>query len=49
MPDNKHNQIIQELERRAKEVNYGVITVELKIHEGKIMAGEIIGQRIKLG
>ena len=47
--EDKHKQIIQELERRAGEVKFGCMTVEFKIHEGKIMAGEIIEQKIKLG
>jgi hypothetical protein len=49
MPEDKQDEIIRELKRRAEEVKYGTITVEFKIQDGKIMAGEIIEQKIKLG
>lgn len=45
----KQEKIIAELKRRAQEVRYGSMTIELKIHEGSIMAGEIVEQTIKLG
>jgi len=49
MEENKQEQIIKELKLRAEEMKFGTITAEFKIHEGKIMAGEIIEQKIKLG
>ena len=49
MAEDKEVQIIKELKRRAEEVRFGMIRVEFKIQDGKIMAGEIIEQRIKLG
>jgi len=45
----KSEQIITELKRRAVEVKFGSMTIEIKIQDGKILAGEIIEQRIKLG
>jgi len=45
----KSEQIITELKRRAEEVKFGSMTIEIKIQDGKILAGEIIEQRIKLG
>jgi hypothetical protein len=45
----KQDSIINELKRRACEMRFGTMTVELKIHEGQIMAGEIIEKREKLG
>lgn len=46
----KDEQIIQELKRRAKEdVRFGSITIEFKIQDGKIVAGEKKGDVIKLG
>ena len=49
MPEDKEDKIISELKRRAEEVRFGMLRVEFKIQDGKIMAGEIIEQRIKLG
>jgi len=49
MPENKEEQIIRELKRRAEEVRFGILKIEFKIQDGKIMAGEIIEQHIKLG
>lgn len=49
MAEDKQNQIITELKRRAEEVRFGTMTIQLKIQDGKIMAGEIIEQKIKLG
>lgn len=45
----KEEQIIKELKRRAEEMRFGTLTIELKVHEGKISAGEIIEERRKLG
>jgi hypothetical protein len=47
--EDKQEAIIRELKRRAEEVKYGILKIEFKIQDGKIMAGEIIEQRIKLG
>ena len=47
--EDKDDQIIRELKRRAEEINFGTITVEFKVSEGKIMAGDIIQKREKLG
>ena len=45
----KEESVLKELKRRCEETKFGSITVEFKIHEGKITAGEIIKQNIKLG
>lgn len=46
----KEEIIINELKRRAQEnIRYGIMVVEFKIQDGKIIAGEIIEQKIKLG
>lgn len=46
----KEDQIIMEIKRRAKEeVRHGTIYIELKIQDGKIVAGTIKYQEIKLG
>lgn len=48
--EGKQEEILQELKRRAKEeVRHGTMSVEFKIHEGIIIGGEIVGQKIKLG
>ena len=44
----KQAKIIEELKRHTKEMKFGVLTVEFSISEGKIVAGEIIGERRKL-
>ncbi len=49
MPENKQDAILKELKRRAEEIRFGSLTVEFKIQDGKIMAGEIIEERKKLG
>jgi hypothetical protein len=49
MNEDKQAIIINELKRRAEEIRYGTITVEFKITDGKIMAGDIIHKREKLG
>jgi hypothetical protein len=49
MTEDKEEIIIKELKRRAQEVRFGTITTEFKIHDGRIIAGEIMEQRIKLG
>lgn len=47
--EDKQEIIIRELKRRAEEMRFGSITVEFKIHEGKIMKGDIIEKRETLG
>jgi hypothetical protein len=49
MGEDKEDNILRELKRRAQEIRFGMITVEFKIHEGKIMAGDIIEKKEKLG
>lgn len=49
MPEDKQEQIIKELKRRVEDARFGSMTVEFKFAEGKIMTGEIIEQKIKLG
>ena len=47
--EDKQENIIKELKRRAEEMRFGTITVEFKIHEGKISKGDIIEKRETLG
>ena len=47
--EDKQEQILKELKRRAEEIRFGTITVDFKVSDGKIMAGEIIQKREKLG
>ena len=49
MTDDKQNKILEELLRRSSEMKYGTMVVEFKVQDGKIVAGEIIEQKIKLG
>lgn len=49
MSDNKEETIIRELKRRAEEMRFGSMTVEFKIHEGKLAKGDIIEKRETLG
>jgi hypothetical protein len=49
MTEDKEKVIIEELKRRAQEMRFGNITVEFKISDGRIMAGDIIQKREKLG
>jgi|GEM_PF-4112839 len=49
MPEDKQEVIIKELKRRADEMRFGSMTVEFKIHEGKITKGDIIEKRESLG
>jgi len=49
MPEDKENLIINRLKEVAKEIKFGTLTVEFKITEGKIMAGDIIQKKEKLG
>ena len=46
----KDDTILIELKRRALEdIKFGTVLVEFKIHEGKIISGEIIQTKVKLG
>lgn len=46
----KEERIWEELKKRAKnEVKFGVITVEFKTQDGRIVFAEILSERIKLG
>jgi hypothetical protein len=47
--EDKEEQIINELKRRCQEVKFGLLRIEFKIQDGKILAGEILEQRVKLG
>ncbi len=47
--EDKQEVIIRELKLRAEEMRFGTITVEFKVTDGKIMAGDIIQKREKLG
>ncbi len=49
MPEDKQQQIIDELKRRVEEMKFGKVIIEFIIHQGKISGAEIIEQRIKLG
>jgi hypothetical protein len=49
MAEDKQEKIISELKRRAEEMRFGTITVEFKIHEGKLAKGDIIEKRETLG
>jgi len=45
MNDDKEDKIIKELKKRAEEMRFGSLTIEFKIHEGKIAKGDIIEKR----
>jgi len=47
--DDKQEIILKELKRRAEEIRFGSITVEFKIHDGKITKGDILEKREMLG
>lgn len=49
MPEDREELIIKRLKEIAQEIKFGTLTVELKITEGKIMAGDIIQRKEKLG
>ena len=49
MSIDKQETIIQELKRRAEEMRFGSMTIEFKIHEGKLAKGDIIEKRETLG
>ena len=45
----KQEKILQELKRRAKEMRFGSMTVEFKVKDEVIVAGDVVEQKIKLG
>jgi hypothetical protein len=47
--ETKEQIIIKELKRRCSEIKYGEAVVNFKIHNGEIVAGELVSQVIKLG
>ena len=49
MAEDKQELILKELKLRAQELRYGTITVEFKVHEGRIAKGDIIEKRETLG
>ena len=48
MSDDKEKKIIERLQEVAKEIKYGVITIEFKIHDGRISKGDIIDKKESL-
>jgi hypothetical protein len=49
MDEDKHETIIKAIEDKAEQMRFGVIVIELKVHNGKLSGGEILSQREKLG
>ena len=49
MLEDKPNPVLRATEVEAEKLGYGTMVCEYKIHQGKIMAGEIIEKRKKLG
>lgn len=49
MIEDKQGQVIKELIRRLTQEKYADATIELKIHDHKIMGGKIIKLEPKLG
>lgn len=49
MTEDKEEKIIKRLKEIAGQLQYGMIVVELKVTNGKIMAGDIIQKKEKLG
>ena len=45
----KQKTILDQLQLKAEQLNFGTMVVELKVQDGKITSGEIIEQKIKLG
>ena len=48
MTENKEDKIIERLKEVSRETKYGVITVEFKIHDGRISKGDIIDKKESL-
>lgn len=50
MPEERENNILVELKRRAKEdIRYGSMTIDFTIHNGVIVKGELREYKISLG
>jgi len=50
LADEKEEKIWNELRRRAKEhIKFGMMSLELKIQDGKIVKGDILQERISIG
>ena len=49
MDEDKHETIVKAIEDKAWQMRFGVIVIELKVHNGKLSGGEIIEKREKLG
>ena len=45
MPEDKEKKILDRLKEIAKEIKYGIVTVEFKVHEGKLSKGDIIDKK----
>jgi hypothetical protein len=48
MSDEKEDKILNRLKEVAKEIKYGVVTIEFKIHSGRISKGDIIDKKESL-
>lgn len=48
MSEDKEKKIIDRLKEVAKEVKYGVVTIEFKIHDGHITKGDVIEKKESL-
>ncbi len=49
MAEDKEELILKRLKEIAQEIRFGSLIIELKITEGRIMAGDIIQRKEKLG
>jgi hypothetical protein len=49
MPEDKQDQILSELKRCAEGLRFGVLTIEFKVKDGVIVAGDVVEERKKLG
>ncbi len=49
MSEDKEQKTLDELKILAKELRFGELVVSFKVHEGRIMAGEEISRKRKLG
>jgi len=45
----KQNEILEKLQKKAEQLDFGVMLIEFKVQDGKITSGEILEQKIKLG
>ena len=48
MADEKEDKIIERLKEVAKDIKYGVITIEFKVHDGRISKGDVIDKKESL-